>query len=674
MRLSSHPGEIVVDVPHVSFNLPDRALRVGRATGRVTKRGDVVLIDRTRVDLPKSHLRVEGAVRDVGTRAQLDLGVASSSFSFPEAGVLVPGIGQIPLTAAFEARVRGPLELIDVALALRSPGGNIDGRVRLALGGASRRIDADTTLTRLDPAPWSGVRALAGSVTGRLRATVPLGGKGLSGTFRLEGPEAAAAGYEARDVVVHGRFNGARVVLEPSTARAYGARVSVSGTIEPTPGTAPGVQYALSGRVADLDLRRLPASLPVPDLLTDLTAEYSVRGRPGHVDGRAALAASTLEGATLADGSTGYVNWAAGDLRYGASGSIAGLDLVRLGGALKVPAMTHRLLAGRLAGVFAVDASGRTLDRLGLTADLALRDTVLLGAELPGATSLRATIRQRALTVDLDSGFTSLELDFVTGRPALASELNGTIKGQVTIADLATPLAFEGIGFQGVVALRDSKFGEVAITSANFPSTLGSGVLALDAATIASPDGNVKATGAVALGETGGSDLRYEIEQGSLARIGAALGQTLGGTIAASGSLSGNAGTLATEGKAHIDAFSAVGRVTAASVDATYRVSLPDLSPARARVESTLRATKLQVSGQAVDVLDGQVAYESRRLEVDLDASGGSRKLRRRQLWCSAKDITRRRCRGSRSSRAATRGRSRAAHPRRWPTMVRPSK
>ncbi len=280
MRLSSHPGEIVVDVPHVSFNLPDRALRVGRATGRVTKRGDVVLIERTRVDLPKSHLRVEGAVRDVGTRAQLDLGVASSSFSFPEAGVLVPGIGQIPLTAAFEARVRGPLELIDVALALRSPGGNIDGRVRLALGGASRRIDADTTLTRLDPAPWSGVRALAGSVTGRLRATVPLGGKGLSGTFRLEGPEAAAAGYEARDVVVHGRFDGARVVLEPSTARAYGARVSVSGTIEPTPGAAPGVQYALSGRVADLDLRRLPASLPVPDLVTDLTAEYRCGAGP----------------------------------------------------------------------------------------------------------------------------------------------------------------------------------------------------------------------------------------------------------------------------------------------------------------------------------------------------------------------------------------------------------
>lgn len=630
LRLDSRPGELFLDLGHLSFDVPQRRLRVARGVVRLVKRGDTLVVESSRVDLAESHLRVSGEVRGLGSATTLDLRVASEALSFPEAGALVPAVSRMQLKPSFTATVRGPLSRIETALELHSAAGDVDGRVLVVLEGSARHVEADAALTRLNPAPWSGVAALDGSLTGRLRARVPLTGKDVTGTFRFQGPEARAAGFAASDVDVRGRFAGARVELEPSSARAYGAAVSVSGVIGPASGGRAGVQYALAGRVTDLDLRRLPASLPVPDLATDLDGDYRVAGEPGRVAGEVSLAASTVEGARLSEGAKGYLDWTKGNLRYGSSGEIAGLDLVRLGQALQLPALTDRRLTGMLNGRYAVDASGRSLDTLGLSADLSLGDSSIAGAELRGTTTAKARIAKQALSVDLESTFDSLEPAFVSAMPALDATLNGAVKGRFSIADLREPSNLDGIGFEGLVTLRESRVRDMTITSATVPVVLAARDLRLDDAAVVSPQGAVKATGTLALSRTGSSTLGYTVESANLEQVGKAAGQTLAGVASTTGRVTGNATELVAGGTARVDKLAAPGGVTVDSADVTYRVELPDLEIARARAESSLQARGVIVSGQALDAVDGTLTYAERRMGFDAKATAGERTLESR--------------------------------------------
>ena len=63
-----------------------------------------------------------------------------------------------------------------------------------------------------------------------------------------------------------------------------------------------------------------------------------------------------MEGATLAGGTTGEFRLSPGEVSYGARGTVANLDLDRLGGALKVDALAKPVYDSRINGSF--DVSG----------------------------------------------------------------------------------------------------------------------------------------------------------------------------------------------------------------------------------------------------------------------------------------------------------------------------
>ncbi|HEY8549829.1 MAG TPA: hypothetical protein VIL35_07750, partial [Vicinamibacterales bacterium] len=267
-----------IDLRHLSLEVDEPALSLGRAAGRFTRRDDVLTIENARVDLAATNVAVDGAIRGLGTQAVADFSVKSGAFDFAEVGRLVPAISRIPLRPSFEARVTGPFTQLGVAIDLRSRAGDARGEVTVDLEGEERGVGGVMDLTRVDPAPWSWTPDVAGSVTGRAQFDIrfPDKARGLPvrGTFHVTGPAARVAGYEAQQYAARGSFRGPRVRLDETTARAYGAQVSAAGTIEPVPGPERGVLYALQGRARGVDLRRLPAGLPIPELDSNISTQY----------------------------------------------------------------------------------------------------------------------------------------------------------------------------------------------------------------------------------------------------------------------------------------------------------------------------------------------------------------------------------------------------------------
>ena len=148
------------------MTLPDRALRIGRVVGTVEKHGDVVSITNTGLDLPRSHLRVDGNVRGVGAATDLEFKVSSGAFAFDEMARLIPWVPARPVQASFSATARGPLSKLATTIAFRSPAGDAVGDVVVGREGddPARPLEFRGTLdlAHIDPGVWSNTPAGGG--------------------------------------------------------------------------------------------------------------------------------------------------------------------------------------------------------------------------------------------------------------------------------------------------------------------------------------------------------------------------------------------------------------------------------------------------------------------------------------------------------------------------------
>ena len=121
LAISTGPGGARVEMRAVSMTLPDRALRIGRVVGTVEKHGDVVSITNTGLDLPRSHLRVDGNVHGVGAAPDLEFKVSSGAFAFDEMARLIPwvpvaaGAGQLQRQRARAAVEAGDDDRLPIA-------------------------------------------------------------------------------------------------------------------------------------------------------------------------------------------------------------------------------------------------------------------------------------------------------------------------------------------------------------------------------------------------------------------------------------------------------------------------------------------------------------------------------------------------------------------------------
>ena len=632
LAISTGPAGARVEMRAVSMTLPDRALRIGRVVGTVEKHGDVVSITNTGLDLPRSHLRVDGNMHGVSAASDLEFKVSSGAFAFDEMARLIPWVPVRPVQASFSASVRGPLSKLATTIAFKSPAGDAVGDVVVGREGddPARPIEFRGTLAlaHIDPGVWSNTPAVAGRVTGHAVFTFapPVASRGLParGTFTLTRTDASVAGYEARGAEAHGRFDGPRVTLQRARGQAYGGRFDARGTIGPRDPGEKGVRFDLTGRVDDIDVRRLPPPVPRLRLATDVAGTFHARLDGPRFDATMTFDGSTVEGGHVRAGSIGTFALAPGVIRYGARARLADLDLGRLGAAFDVAWLQDPRVAGPMTGDVDVQAQGRTLAELSLNAHAVL-DRASAAGGVATATTLDARIANRRLDVDIDGDVAHVDPAVATTVASAAGDVSGHVKGHVSIGGLGDDPTPEAFGFDGEVTLGPSRVAGQDITSASMSLLLADGVLGVRRLEAATPLGAVTASGPLALNATAPSDLAYTIRGIPLAQFREQIGEATG-TVDVDGRLLGPRATLRTEGTARFTGVAAGGIAQGVEGTSPFSVELPDWDLAQVRVDVHPVLSAGAVGDMVLDTADARVGYADNRATFAVNASSGDRR------------------------------------------------
>ena len=633
LAISTGPSGARVQMHAVSMTLADRALRIGRVVGTIEKHGDVVSITNTGLDLPRSHLRVDGNLHGQGAATDLEFKVSSGAFVFDEMARLIPWVPVRPVQASFSASVRGPVSKVATTIAFRSAAGDAIGDVVIGREGddPARPLEFRGTLdlAHIDPGVWSNTPAVAGRVTGHAVFTFAPGSasRGLPprGTFTMTRTDASVAGYEARGAEARGRFDGPRVTLQRARGQAYGGRFDTTGTIGPRDPGEKGVRFDLTGRVDDIDVRRLPPPVPRLRLATDVAGTFHAQLDGPRFDATMTFDDTIVEGGRVRAGSLGSFGLAPGVIRYGAKARLEDLDLKRLGAALDVAWLQDPRVGGPMTGDVDMQAQGRTLAGLSLQAHAVL-DRATAAGGLATATTLDARIADRRLDVDIDGDVAHVDPAVATTAAAAAGDVSGHVKGHVSIADLGAEMRAEAFGFDGDVTLGPSRVAGRDITSASMSLLLQDGVLGVRRLEAATPLGAVTASGPLALNATAPSELAYTVRGIPLTGFRDQIGEVTG-TVDVDGRLLGPRATLRTEGTAQFAGVGAAGIVEGLEGTAPFKVDLPDWDLAQARFDVHPVLTAAIVRDMVLDTADARLAYGDNRATFEVNASAGDRRV-----------------------------------------------
>ncbi len=466
----------------------------------------------------------------------------------------------------------------------------------------------------------------------------------LDGTFAFEGPRVVAAGYEARNVKVSGSLDGPRINLD-GRAAAYGGTATASGFIR-LPAPERPLAFDLQGRADDVDLRGLPAATGAPQMATDLSiASYHVQGRGPAISGTAVLNRSTVEGATVADGTTARFSLTPSTITYGAHGAISALDLQRIGDSLDVAALATPQYESAIDGAFDVSGSlPRTPPKAGrrasaeppsavssmtLDATGTLTDSTIMGGTLPRL-AFEAHLDQGALRGHANGTFENFNPGTIAGRKDLDGQVSGEVNASVAVADIGAPITPDAVTAEGTVRLHDSTIGGVAIDAAAVEGNYASQVADLTRLTVTGPDVKVEGSGRMALDRSSQSNLKYHVEAVDLPQLAKLAGQDgVTGTATLDGTLTGNAASLTTTGTLN---GSGLGyqENSALDLNSRYTVTVPDLTFADARVEATTEATLVKVGSMEINAVEATTTYRQKHLDFSTSLKEKTRELEAR--------------------------------------------
>jgi hypothetical protein len=557
-----------------------------------------------------------------------DLDVTGKPVSLPEIGRFFPA-ASFALHPTLAVGVTGTLDALGLDVDItQSEAGRAKGTMTLDATAPTRAIAGRVAVGDLDLAPIIKSPDAAGRITGDatfdLRFPSATEGFPVDGTAAFTGARASGYGYEATNVKVDATLDGRRIRLNAS-AYAYGTNATTRGTIARPGQGQRDLTIDLTGTVAGLDLRKLPAHLPVPDLATDIAGTYAVSGSIAALKADATLAASTIEGATIADGTTGRFERTPGGFTFGATGAMAGLDVQRLGAALQVPAMTDARLAGVVNGSFDVTGQQRGRDGVRVEAAGTVTDTTTFGGRLPQV-GYALTLDGNRLDATVKGRIEDFELETLSGTPSATGILHGDIDARVSVPNVRA-VTLEEVGVQGTVALDTPTILDVPFSTITADVTLANGL-----ATVRGLEGKgdgftLTADGTVGLGTDDASDLRYRLVADSLVQPAKVADLPLTGAVTTEGRVTGTRADFLVTGTASGDQVAYQDTVTAGVVTAQYAVRVPDWNPARVDVEASIDAQQVQVAGQVLSAVNGTVGYTDRLVRFDVDGTDAVRTL-----------------------------------------------
>ncbi|MEO8077707.1 MAG: translocation/assembly module TamB domain-containing protein, partial [Acidobacteriota bacterium] len=464
----------------------------------------------------------------------------------------------------------------------------------------------------------------------------------LAGTYAFTGPRAAAAGYDARDVQIAGTLDQARVTLD-GRATAFGATATARGFIV-TPAPGRPLAFDLQGTAAGVDLRRLPKDLGAPPLATHLgVANYHVVADGPAIHGTAALHQSTVEGITIAEGTTGEFALTASTISYGARGGVTNLDLHRLGSALEVDALAKPLYDSRLNGSFDVTGSlPRTpvapkrrrgaepapsaIALMKLDASGRFADSDLMGGRLPDL-AFEAHLDQGALTGRADGRFEGFNPAEISGRKDLDGTVSGSVAANFAIRDINAPITVNAVTADGKLALTGSTVGGLHIDTADVDGRYAAQVGEIRKLNVSGPDVKLDASGRMSLDRTTDSNLKYHVEAINTPELAKLAGQTgVGGTAVLDGTLTGNAASLKATGTLNGSNLSYQDN-NALDLNSQYTVTVPELDFAKVHVQAATDATFVSIAGNQLNAITATTTYGEQRIDFTTTVTQKTRVL-----------------------------------------------
>ena len=623
--VKTNEDALTVAIGHVSLRAQQPDLGVNAMSGVIVRSRNEVTLQNVSIRTEQSELRVDGTIENIeGGQPVLDLTASSGKLALNELAQIVPALRGYELQPAFELTATGPVDKLAVDVNVREGSiGQAVGDLTVDATGPDRRVAGSASVQNLNVGPIVRNPTLRSNITGTARfdLALPSGRQPLRGSYAVRAASVDVAGYRARNVVADGRIDGRTVGINNGRADAYGGHATARGTVR----AGQPLALDLRGHATRVDLRNLPPVLNAPGVASSLNFDYSLTGRGRVFSGDVRLDASTLAGATIAEGSTGRFRIGGGAPEYAAKGQVVNLDVQQVGRGFGISALTTDRFRSTISGTFDVTGSGGGRYPLTLDATGTVVDSQMFGATFPRLdfTTTFAGGDARVRTV---GEFAGLDPSIPTANERLTGMITGNVNAETTIRNYGAGVTPESIDITGQLNLTDSTLGGLAIDTASVDGHYANREGQLTQLSIMGPDVNVTGKGNIALNETGASNLTFHAETASLERVGAIIGQPLKGAAVVDATVTGNARDLRTQGTLK---GSNVGyrENTALALDSTFTLAIPDLTPENATIQAKSTATFLEIGGQKITELAADTTYAAKRLEFNATAKEGMREI-----------------------------------------------
>jgi autotransporter translocation and assembly factor TamB len=589
------------------------------------------------VQTPRSAFTLDGGIHTETRPTIIDLHVKADRFAFQEWSGVLRGLKNIAIEASFETSLKGPGAQLETDVRLTGTGGAIDGTFTLDTTVPGWHGSGAVDVDRLNLARWMNRPDRPSDISGHVTfdLALELGRRFPRGMYAFEGRHAMYMDYEADNIHARGQITATEVLVAHATAQAYGAPVKTTdgsiGIDEPFP-------FHFRGTVTRIDLRNVPATVPVPRVESLLTFDYDVTGRFSQpfIIGRAAFARSEFLGATIGAGTIGSIDTSQTPLRFAGEGDVDDLNLHRFGRGLEVGWMQDPRYVGTISGRFHVDGAGTDRTTLALTGGGALTHAKLFRGTLSDA-EVSMTIERGTLRASYNGRIAGVDPSVPFADPRLESSLTGSGNVTATVRDLlvAERTTIADYDVAGTLMLERSTIRGVPIDRAQLEATLRDSTLTIARADASGPAIEGRASGTIALGpldiDTDGSsqrpnDIQYDITHADLAALKPLTSQDAAGTVATKGRISGPWEALHAVGEASVNQLDAFG-VTALTFTGQYDATVPSGDIARANARVTGHGTFLTVFGQSIRDASGTVTMQAQRLAFDvklMDAAGAN--------------------------------------------------
>ena len=423
-----------------------------------------------------------------------------------------------------------------------------------------------------------------------------------------------------------GKIQGPRITFD-GRADAYRASATAVGSVT-LPADRRPLAFDITGSASHVNLRALPPSARAPTLESNLdVAGYHVRGDGRTISGSATLHRSEIEGATLAEGTSGTFSTDPRTTTYGARGSVSNLDLQRVGRAFQIDVLTRPEFEGRINSAFDVTGSGTTVAALQLDATGTMSESTGLDTRFPQM-AYEAHLDRGALRTHAKGSFEGLDPSRLSGRPQLEGTVNGTLDANVQIADVTAPITVDAVSGDGSIHLSKSSVGGFNLDQADLQATYASQIADVASLSIAGPDLQATASGRVALDRTSASNLKYHVDVKNLTTLGGVrrayrTWQGLRSSTARSPATWQRCGPTARSRPT----TSSYQENNALAVNSRYTVTVPDLEFIKAKVQATTGATLLKAFGLEINELSATTTYAGQQLAFKTSVKEKTREL-----------------------------------------------